>query len=505
MAPQLGLKKISSDGEDEVGGIGRDENEASTEPQQVNGGTLQVGDGDDKGRLEPEAKTKPTSEEAVGEGSNNAQDGAAQPSLTEPESTENISSRDDNALLSIEEPTAPKTPSTREPEKTTAETATLEESADLGSLLKGSAFEPSPAEKQSSALPNASQKAEPVKMPVKSKPGKTPVNGKPADIKHQSKPEATKGGSQHPRPSAISTSRDTTSQKLSTQQSSKPSSATFAAKSPTTPTAPKTPVTPQRQPSSKTASPRQQANPKETSKVPLKKPSRTSLASTTTKAQAAKTRQPAPSVSSNNVSKKAPKTSPESKIRPKSPTRPVRLPASATAPTTSSAAKLGGAGLAASTTNLGRKPSTLKKDGKPPMSRVTGPSASTLQKKPSRPSLPLQNGHERPKSRVSTAGSKAPDEGFLARMMRPTASSASKTHEKVEPKTPPKKIAASKPRVKRESTGVDGQGKIEEEEDHEQAPQQNGLSDTGSSIPEHEVEPSEEPANQSVLTNEISA
>lgn len=106
---------------------------------------------------------------------------------------------------------------------------------------------------------------------------------------------------------------------------------------------------------------------------------------------------------------------------------------------------------------------------------------------------------------MSNAGSKAPDEGFLARMMRPTASSASKTHEKVEPKTPPKKTAAAKPKTKRESTGMDGKGKGEEE-DHGEVHHQNGLSDgASSSIPEHEVEPSEEPANQSVLSEEITA
>lgn len=106
---------------------------------------------------------------------------------------------------------------------------------------------------------------------------------------------------------------------------------------------------------------------------------------------------------------------------------------------------------------------------------------------------------------MSTAGSKAPDEGFLARMMRPTASSASKTHEKVEPKTPPKKTATSKAKMKRESTGMNGKGKTEEK-DHDEVHQQNGLSDTtSSSIPEHEVEPSKEPANQSILSNEISA
>lgn len=35
---------------------------------------------------------------------------------------------------------------------------------------------------------------------------------------------------------------------------------------------------------------------------------------------------------------------------------------------------------------------------------------------------------------------------FLARMMRPTQASASKTHEKVEQKTPPKKLVFSQPK-----------------------------------------------------------
>lgn len=61
-------------------------------------------------------------------------------------------------------------------------------------------------------------------------------------------------------------------------------------------------------------------------------------------------------------------------------------------------------------------------------------------RKTSRPSLPgPSNASEKSKSRTSTGAPKAADEGFLARMMRPTASSASKTHEKVEVKTPPKK------------------------------------------------------------------
>ena len=56
------------------------------------------------------------------------------------------------------------------------------------------------------------------------------------------------------------------------------------------------------------------------------------------------------------------------------------------------------------------------------------------------------------------AGATAPSGGFLERMMRPTQSSAQKTHEKVEPKSPPRKTAQSgytfKP--KRRSGGSSG-------------------------------------------------
>ena len=516
MAPQLGLKKPSNNGEHEAGGTGGDKSQVAPDSEQAKRGTVKTGNGN--GHLGQEAKTTAIGEETIGGSSNDSHDETSRPLLKESGPTENTSSRDlDKLSLSSEEPTAPKLTSAPGPETKTTEAAPLEEAEGLGSLLKGSAFEPSPAEKQKSEPSKTSQELEPVLVPVKSKRATSPVHGKTAHIKNPSKPVPTKVGSAHPRPLAISTSRETTTTKPSSK-SSKPSSATSVVKSPTTPVAPKTPVTPQRHPSSKTTSPRQQVTPKEASKAPLRKSSRPSMASTNTTAQAAKTRQPAPPASSNNVSnnvlKKAPKTSPESKIRPKSPTRPVRLPASATAPTAASAANLGGtparptppnARVTAppvNTTGLGRKPSTLKRDTKPSTSRVTGPPASTLHKKPSRPSLPLQNGHERPKSRVSNVGSKAPDEGFLARMMRPTASSARKTHEKIEPKTPPKKTAAVKPKIKRDSIGGDGKrgGGVE---DHEHVHQRNGHSDTtSSSIPEHEAEPSEEPVNQAA-GNEI--
>lgn len=77
-----------------------------------------------------------------------------------------------------------------------------------------------------------------------------------------------------------------------------------------------------------------------------------------------------------------------------------------------------------------------KKTSKPPS---TAPTRSAA-----RPSLAKQNGKptnaaaDRPRSRVSAAA----DEGFLARMMRPTTASSSKTHEK--PSTPPKHTNVAK-------------------------------------------------------------
>lgn len=91
------------------------------------------------------------------------------------------------------------------------------------------------------------------------------------------------------------------------------------------------------------------------------------------------------------------------KSRPKSPTKPQKLPSSATAPTTSSAAK------------------------------------TTSERRPS---------NEAAKSKPGT------DNDFLARMMRPTASSASKTHDKVTAATPPRKGEGLRPKRKSEGQEI---------------------------------------------------
>ncbi|KAI9870009.1 MAG: hypothetical protein M1830_004840 [Pleopsidium flavum] len=504
MAPQLGLKKISSTGDGGLGGDGGNDLKVALDDNKVNGGPVESSNG--SGSIDKTSTAMPDSEVEKEEGSNKSQDPSSAPLFEEAAPAEQtLGRKEDQDLLSTEQQTATTLASDPQDEKIkTDDAAPSQDAENLGSLLKGSAFESPPAEEQHSAQAESPQKPKCVKSPSKVMGGKTPTYGRAAEAKHPSKTAEPKSKSLNSRPSAISTSHDATATKVS----SKPSPVTTAAKSPTTPQTPKTPVTPKRQPLSKTSSPRQPLTPKEIGKPPAKKPSRASLASTKSTAQPTKPRQPPPPVSANNVAKKAMKGSPDSKTRPKSPTRPVRLPASATAPTASSAAKLGGAAPArspnrASTTNLGRKPSTLKKDHKPSAPRNIGPTASNLHRKPSRPSLPVQNGHERPKSRVSNAGSKAPDEGFLARMMRPTASSASKTHEKVEPKTPPKKTAASK--AKRRSDGSeDNEG--HKQVVHKQGHQQNGLPDTAASTTQEDEakQPEEEPVNQAaVLTNAI--
>ncbi|GAQ03402.1 hypothetical protein ALT_0723 [Aspergillus lentulus] len=156
------------------------------------------------------------------------------------------------------------------------------------------------------------------------------------------------------------------------------------------------------------------------------KPSRTSLNTTVKTA----TRPVRASIPARDSTK--PATTDDRNTRPKSPARSSRIPPSKTTSSLSSTAK-GGAGP-----SLTRKPSTLKSAVNANQSRATTPSAASVRKQASRPSLPAHSGTDRPHSRVSNASAKPVDDSFLARMMRPTASSASKVHDKVEVKSPPR-------------------------------------------------------------------
>jgi hypothetical protein len=375
---------------------------------------------------------------------------------------------------------------------------------DLGNVLKGSPFEPIPS---SGTVPAVSRPSETVDKgsanaeKEKDKPKPSPfANGKlPTHIKSRPsvKPASVK-------PSAITTKTEPQPHKSNAAPLS--SQSNKSAK----PITPKTPTMQSQQSGSKATSPvvtqskaavskpsvpvekPNKNNAQEVEKQPTKKPSRASLATQGPRAEA-KPRQPVvstsqptkraapvtaskhpPSTNSTSVSSQVKTSAPSSpnsskRPHPKSPTRPVPLPASATAPTAASAAKLGGNAPSrspsrASTVGAGieRKLSTLKKDRPSAVTRAP-PSALApgLQKKASRPSLPTgSQAGDRPKSRASTAA----DDSFLARMMRPTTSSAMKTHEKVETKSPPRKTHhATKPKRKSEAS-AESKSKGQEDE-----------------------------------------
>ncbi|KAI0193489.1 hypothetical protein F4808DRAFT_442010 [Astrocystis sublimbata] len=153
------------------------------------------------------------------------------------------------------------------------------------------------------------------------------------------------------------------------------------------------------------------------------------------------------------------------KPKPKSPTRPVKLPSSLTTHTAASAQKYGPGSAAAPATSsrqslsrasgnaqhLAVNPTTHRSSSRNSLSpaSTTTTTAKTLSHKPSnaniRRSRPSLGPPPKPASKEQPAGKKDAhvDEGFLARMMRPTASSAKKTSDKAV--TPPRKQAQPAP------------------------------------------------------------
>jgi hypothetical protein len=267
------------------------------------------------------------------------------------------------------------------------------------------------------------------------------------------------------KPAAISTAKPSAS-KASSARSPLPKSP-GAARLPRTPTTPKPAPAPAASAAASKSPAPVKAQPKPAVKAPAPKASRTSLrpsATTTapTASAAAKAKAPVAEVKKPAAPKPATAapaakdtttTSPGGfkKPKPKSPTRPVRLPSHLTAPTASFAAKHG---EEAAAQKVVRKPSTT--------TRPAPKAAPAAKKQPSRASLaPSTAPVKRPESRTSTQGGAG--EGFLARMMRPTASSASKTLDK--PQSPPRKTAASKAPVKpkgHEGVVAKGKKKVEE-------------------------------------------
>ncbi|KAI9831122.1 MAG: hypothetical protein M1819_005210 [Sarea resinae] len=280
----------------------------------------------------------------------------------------------------------------------------------------------------------------------------------------QAKPAASTEKLTERRPTAIHVSKEGSPSKPSSNSSS------AKAKPPKTPTSPTKSSTTNKKPApSKPAS----TTTAEPHKAPVKKPSRASVAPTSTAASAPKPRVSTVAPSHNVAKKPTPAGhSHDAARRPRSPTKPVRVPAAALAPTASSAAKTGPTSRSPSRTGsaLGGR-ETLAHRPKP---AVAASKAPTVRKPASRASLPAQHAPapERPRSRVSTAGS---GEGFLARMMRPTASSASKTHDKVEPKTSPKRAPSVKLAKRKSGEPAGEKPTIKHEEADKETETSNGV------------------------------
>lgn len=202
-------------------------------------------------------------------------------------------------------------------------------------------------------------------------------------------------------------------------------------------------------------------------KAPVHKTSRTSLA-TTNKTSTRPTRASPPA---REATKPAARSS---DVRSSSAARPARV-ANSTGSSQTSAAKSG------ATSTLSRKPSSLKSTTR---QRAITPTASSVRKQAASRSPPGQSPNDRPHSRSSTA-SKPVDESFLARMMRPTASSASKTHEKVEIKSPPRSNVTRSPR------------KVSSKSDTRSPP-----ATKQTAVPKTPSEPEHRPASESVETQQ---
>ncbi|KAM0802635.1 hypothetical protein BDR22DRAFT_961508 [Usnea florida] len=298
------------------------------------------------------------------------------------------------------------------------------DSSPLGSILKGSPFEQDEKTAAAEPIQSSGQQAKSPSTPLTNGKSKEAQARKPGQqSKTENAPRLSNVGKKPSAPPVSSTAE---------KSKSKPQTSPLPA-----PMTPKDTATPTKKPLSTKMSP----------KLPASKQPKKEILEDTRKMSAERPSRPsAPPKAPVPVSKLAQKpgkkpgpTSPQSftKPRPKSPTRPIRLPGSATAPTAASAAKVDAAPPATRGKSGDRVPSN-------PMSSRHKPIRASLPGG----SKPVEKTKEKPNSRLSTASSKAPEGSFLDRMMRPTQSSSQKTHEKVEAKSPPRKTSGVRPKRK---------------------------------------------------------
>ncbi|KAL8918628.1 MAG: hypothetical protein Q9172_005344 [Xanthocarpia lactea] len=382
-----------------------------------------------------------------------------------------VTAEDDNAP-----PMLPSDP--KDEEAVSGGAALVPRAESLGSLLKGSEFE---AEKKPS-----SKISSPKKTPEK---GTTPSNPSTPVKKNEGSPKTTPAkaaGTPNingaPKAKSAMSSRNAVN-KPQVQPTAKPAETSSpAAENPsppvseTTPASPTTNKSPPKQPSNKPASPKQhmpkqqrqsedapKPAEKDRKKPTLQKPSRLSTSTKPTQSAGPATTKPNGKAATVVPRRSGPHSPSTVKPKPRSPTRPVRLPGGATASTAASSAKTGSTVLPRPESRAAvpnpTKPSTSNKPSGtqgPPK-----PATANIRTKPPRSSLPAPTAEQRakPKPRTSIASTKAPGNDFLSRMMRPTQSSASKTHEKAEQKTPPKKRISGRPKRISDENGVQAESK----------------------------------------------
>ena len=409
------------------------------------------------------------------------------------------SANPDKPVSTEQDDTAAMLPADPKDEGTVSGGAALaEKTPELGSILKGSPFEEKEAKKPGitkASKPIAAAASQPLK-PQNKTPSAGPANSKPKEAPSVKPAPAHPKKVQEKSPivgNADSKTKEVQATKTATESNPelKPKAAppapidTQPATPPappaapeasetkqenTAPTVPRTPTSANasgKQPLSKAASPAKTVAPKpdppkEQKKITPKEDKRpTSRPSAVSKPPTSTAPKPTP-VSTTSTGKAVKKPGPTSpafvKPKPKSPTRPVRLPASATAPTAASAAKLDGAPPAAAVVTRGRTTSNPK----PPVGKTSRASLPAGSKPADKPKAP--------RSRMSMASTQASSGSFLERMMRPTQSSAQKTHEKVEVKSPPRKSHPSRPKGTSEGSEKSKSEQGDNKVDHAQEP-----------------------------------
>ncbi|KAL8834427.1 MAG: hypothetical protein Q9176_007514 [Flavoplaca citrina] len=355
----------------------------------------------------------------------------------------------------------------------------------LGTLLKGSDFE-----EEGESSKESNQQKSPQKSPKKTA---SPANPSTPVKKTRASPKSTPAKAvDTPKVNGSPRLKTTSARAPTASKSQAPSAAKAVESSPsvvenidattggTTPASPTASKSSLKQPREKTASPRQptpkqqtQAGDaqkpaeKERPKAPMTKSSRLSSSTKAIQTTGPSSSKPNGAVSTATSKKSGPRSPVTVKPKPRSPTRPVRLPGAATASTAASSAKTGSTVPPRPESRAGianpSKASTLNK-----ATGLKGPRPSTanIRSKAPRSSLPAPTTEQKPKPkpRTSIASTKAPGNDFLSRMMRPTTSSASKTHEKVEQKTPPKKRISSRPKRISDESGEKAESKAMEAE-----------------------------------------